>query len=135
MTKGKVIVMGRGTFLSLPSGKPLPDRVNIVLSADKTFAAEGAAVCRSLGELKEELKKYDTSDVFVFGGQAVYKELLEYCKFAYVTKYDRAFEADRFFPDIEKAAGWKLVETPERGSHEGYGFTINLYENMQCKPL
>jgi dihydrofolate reductase len=135
MTMGKVIVMGQRTLQSLPGGKPLPNRANIVLSDEAGFSAEGVTVCRSLGELKEALKAYATDDVFVFGGQAVYELLLPYCRGAYVTKYDRAFEADRFFPDIENAKGWKPVETLAEGVHEGAAYSIRLYENGDCREL
>lgn len=135
MTTGKVLVMGRHTFLSLPGGKPLKDRVNIVLSADMDFSPEGAAVCRNLEELREELKKYDMDDVFVFGGQKVYEELLPYCRYAYVTKVDADGGADRFFPDIEKRNGWKLKDTLSAGTHDGMDFSICLYENNLAREL
>lgn len=135
MTTGKVVVMGRKTFESLPGGRPLAGRTNIVLSTDKAFSPAGATVCRSLRELKEELKRFGTDDVFVIGGQRVYEALLDYCRFAYITRYDRAFEADRRLPDIETCGGWKRVKTLARGDHDGSAYAIHLYENMQYKVL
>lgn len=129
-TRGRVIVMGRRTFLDLPGGKPLKDRINIVLSADRGFSPEGAAVCRGLEQLREELKKYDPDDVFVFGGQSVYEELLPYCKVAYVTKVDADGGADRFFPDMDKLEGWKLSETLSSGEYNGVRYSICRYENL-----
>jgi dihydrofolate reductase len=128
MTEGKAVVMGRRTFESLPGG-PLKNRDNIVLSADRRFAPQGAAVCRSLPELREYLKQYAPDDVFVIGGQKVFEELIGYCKFAYVTRYDAEFNADRFFPDIRGAEGWGLANTILSGSHEGRAYAIELYEN------
>lgn len=135
MTRGRVLVMGRHTFLDLPSGKPLKDRVNIVLSADTDFAPEGAVVCRSLAELKEELGKYNTDDVFVFGGQKVYEELLPYCKFANVTKVDADGQADRFFPDIGKIEGWGKKDLIQCGMYGNLEYEILLFENAKVKDL
>jgi dihydrofolate reductase len=135
MTKGKVLVMGQHTFESLPGGKPLPDRLHIVLSDDEAFSPECVTVCRSLGELKETLQAYASDDVFVFGGQAVYEELMPYCKYAYITKYDRAYEADRFFPDIDAKESWKLKETLAEGLHDEHAYRMCLYENGSVKPL
>ena len=135
MTKGKVLVMGQRTFESLPGGKPLPDRAHIVLSDDGAFSPEGVTICRSLEELKETLRAYVADDVFVFGGQAVYEELLPYCGYAYVTKYDRAYEADRFFPDLDAKEGWKLKETLAEGVYDEHTFRMCLYENGSVRPF
>jgi dihydrofolate reductase len=57
-TKGKVIVMGRKTLESFPSGKPLPDRLNVVLTRDINYSAEGALIVHSIEELMEALRDY-----------------------------------------------------------------------------
>ncbi len=79
MTQGKVVVMGRNTLESLPQKQPLKNRVNIVLSSDKVYAVKGATVVHSLEELFLELKQYESEDVFVAGGETVYRQLLPYC--------------------------------------------------------
>jgi dihydrofolate reductase len=135
VTKGKALVMGQRTFESLPGGKPLPDRPHIVLSDDEAFSPEGVTVCRSLAELKAALQAYASGDVFVFGGQAVYEELLPYCKYAYITKYDRAYEADRFFPDLDAKEDWKFKETLADGSYEEHAYRMCLYENAAVRPF
>ena len=71
-TLGKVVVMGRTTFESLPGKKPLPGRVNIVLSRDLEFHPEGCIMCRSKEELFKELENYDDDDVMIMGGSYVY---------------------------------------------------------------
>ena len=64
-TTGKVVVMGRKTLESFPNQKPLPNRTNIVLTQNKTYKADGAIIVSSIEELMEELKKYDTNDVYI----------------------------------------------------------------------
>ena len=69
-TTGNVVVMGRNTFLSMPNQKPLPNRVNIVLSSDESFSPEGVRMAHSLDELFAMLGEYDSERVFVIGGAA-----------------------------------------------------------------
>ena len=71
--------MGRETFESLPKKQPLKDRVNIVLTKRGLVNDEGVVECSSLEQLFNELLKYNTDDVFVIGGESVYKQLLPYC--------------------------------------------------------
>lgn len=109
MTLGKVVVMGRETFDSLPGREPLKDRTNIVVSTSKSLIKQGITVCNSLDELFDELAKYPQDDIFVIGGASLYTQLLPYCSEVYITKFHKAYEADRYFPDIDKDDNW----TPE----------------------
>lgn len=63
-TKGKIVVMGRKTLESFPGGKPLKNRVNIVLTGNKDFVPEGVVICHSVEETLEKLKEYPKEDVF-----------------------------------------------------------------------
>ncbi|MCL2508890.1 MAG: dihydrofolate reductase [Oscillospiraceae bacterium] len=128
LTVGKVVVMGRNTFLSLPNQKPLADRVNIVLSRDPDFAPESVTVVRSTDELLCALESFGTNDVFVIGGAAVYRELLPFCDTAYVTRFHAKKEADSFFPCLDGDDSWRLVERSEVRGHEGLQFTFDKYE-------
>ena len=67
-TTGKVVVMGRKTLESFPNGMPLKNRTNIVLTGNQNYQVKDAIVVHSEDELMEELKKYDTDDVYVIGG-------------------------------------------------------------------
>ena len=109
MTISKVVVMGRETFESLPGMQPLKDRVNIVLSKNGRFDDERLIVCRSLEELFQKLESYPSDDVFVIGGESVYTQLLPYCSEVYVTRFEKTFQADRHFPNLDKDEAW----TPE----------------------
>lgn len=101
-TRGKVIVVGRKTLESFPGGRPLPDRVNIVLSASPDFVRDDCVVCRTKEDVMEELAKYDGEQVFICGGESVYRLFLEDCDKVYVTKIDGDFEADTFFPNMDE---------------------------------
>ena len=127
-TIGNVVVMGLATFRSLPGQKPLADRVNIVISAEKDWSAPGVTVCGSLDELFELLERYDTNTVFVIGGASVYEQLLPDCDTAYVTKVDAQPQADRFFPDLDSMDDWRLAEQGEEQSDGGYNFRFCVYK-------
>ena len=133
MTLHKAVVMGRATFLSLPKQEPLTDRVNIVLSRNPDFTDAGVTVCPSLDALLRELKQYDTNDVFVIGGGAVYAQLLPYCTAAYVTKIGKTYPADTYFVDLDGEDGWRLVSQSEPMDYQGIGFRYTLYENQSPK--
>jgi dihydrofolate reductase len=109
VTLGKVVVMGRETFESLPGKEPLKDRVNIVLSRNKSFTDKNVTICSSLEELFDELKKYNSDDVFAIGGESIYTLLLPYCTEAYVTKIENTYPADKYFTNLDKEEEWKLV--------------------------
>ena len=85
-TTGKVVVMGRKTLESFPGGQPLKKRTNIVLTTDPNYQAGEAVIVHSMEELLEELKKYPREDIFVIGGESIYRSLLPWCRTAYVTR-------------------------------------------------
>lgn len=129
MTLGKVVVMGKETFLSLPGRAPLPERINIVLSEVREMGRKDLIVCTSLDELWQQLRSYPADEVFVIGGANVYAQLLPYCRAAYVTKIDCECPADRFFPDLDQAAGWEMVEEGPAQAHQVLQFRFTRYEN------
>lgn len=130
MTTGKVVVMGRKTLESLPGSQPLPNRENIVLTTDKSFAPKGAAVCHSTEELLEHVKPYDSGDLYVIGGEQLYKGLLPYCDTAYVTRFFAVAEADRFMPDFDKLNGWSVAEKSGIFEENGLNYQFITYERI-----
>ena len=110
LTWGKVVVMGKATFMSLPGSQPLKNRKNIVLSQDSHFKHDSLTVCNSLEHLFTELTNYDPSEVFIIGGESVYRQLLPYCSEALVTKIKRTFQADRYFPNLDLMPSWSIEE-------------------------
>ena len=101
-TTGKVVVMGRKTLESFPNGMPLKNRTNIVLTRNPDYEVKGGVVVHSVEELLEVLKPYEEEDIYVIGGDSIYRLLLPYCRTAHVTKIDFAFEADTYFPNLDE---------------------------------
>jgi dihydrofolate reductase len=126
-TTGNVLVMGRKTLESFPNKKPLPNRVNIVLTNNKNYEAEGVVLCHGLEELPEVLKAYEDKQIFVAGGGTIYEQLLPQCETAYVTKIYEAYEADTFFPDLDANPEWELAEKGEMQEENGVQFSFDIY--------
>ena len=112
-TTGKVVVMGRKTLESFPGKKPLKNRTNIVFTKNPSYQAEGAIVVHNEDELREELKKYDSEDIFVIGGESIYRQLLDECDKAYITKIEYAYTADAYFPNLDEKEEWKITAESE----------------------
>ena len=127
-TTGNVVVMGRKTLESFPNGMPLKNRTNIVLTGNPEYDVKDAVIVHSQEELLEELKKYDTDHVYIIGGESVYRMMLPYCDTVYVTKIDRAFQADTFFPDLDEMDEWVMTEESEEQTCFDLEFTFTMYE-------
>ncbi len=113
ITTGKVVVLGSKTLSTFPGGRPLKNRINIILSRREDFAPEGAVVVHSERELLDELKKYKSEDIFVIGGASVYNLLLTYCDKAYITGFEKVFDADAFIPNLAASDEWELISRGE----------------------
>lgn len=116
-TTGKVVVMGRKTLESFPGGLPLKNRVNVVLTRNSAYQVKGAVIVNSKAELLEELKKYDSKDVYVIGGASVYGMLLDDCDVAHITKIDYAYEADAYFPNLDQNEDWEITADSEEQTY------------------
>ncbi|QOV19590.1 dihydrofolate reductase [Blautia liquoris] len=127
-TNNRVVVMGRKTLESFPQGQPLASRTNIVITRDPAYKVKGAVVVHSLEELKEELENYDDDDIFVIGGGSVYEMLLPYCDTVLVTKIDLAYQADTFFPNLDKSHEWEMTEEGEEQTCFDIDFRFTKYE-------
>lgn len=127
-TSGKVVVMGRKTLESFPGGLPLKNRTNIVLSGNLDYQVKGAIVVHSLPELLEEIKKYPKDQVYCIGGDSVYKMLLPYCDTAQVTKIDFAYEADRYFPNLDEMPQWQVAAESEEQTYFDLEYRFVRYE-------
>lgn len=127
LTEGKVVVLGRKTLQTFPQGQPLPNRTNIILSRNKDFKVKGAIIVNSLEELMEEIKKYPSDDVCVIGGEQIYKQLLPFCDTCEVTYFDREFDADAFFPNLDESGNWKIEEESEEQVYFDTLYTFRRY--------
>lgn len=130
-TTGKTVVLGRKTLQTFPQGLPLKNRTNIILSRDKNFSVKDAAVVHSVEELLEELKKYDTKDVYIIGGESVYRQLLPFCDVAHVTKIDHSYEADSWFPDLDQDPEWEITADSEEQTYFDIAYTFLRYERKK----
>lgn len=100
ITSGKTMIMGRKTFESLPG--ILPNREHIVVTRDKNFKVDSDKV-KIVHNLDSLIKEYAHSEdeIFVIGGADIYKQVLPYTHKIYLTKIDKDFDGDTYFPEID----------------------------------
>lgn len=127
-TTGKVVVLGRKTLETFPQGQPLKNRTNIILSRNKDYKVKDAIVVHSIDELKEELNKYNSEDIYIIGGESVYREMLPYCDVAHVTKIDREYQADAYFPNLEETGEWEITADSEEQTYFDIEYVFLKYE-------
>lgn len=112
LTRGNLIIVGRKTLESFKDKKPLPDRLNVVLTRDKDYACEGAVIVHDLDELFKAIENYP-GEVYVCGGETVYRQLLPYCSKALITQIDEAFPADSYMENLEQSKEWIKTQVGE----------------------
>jgi len=127
-TTGKVVVLGRKTMETFPGGKPLKNRTNIVLSTKADYQVEGAIVVHSIEELLEELKNYPSEDIYIIGGESVYKQMLPYCDTAHITKIDMAYDADAYHPNLDADDAWQITATSDEQVYFDLTYHFVKYE-------
>lgn len=98
VTSGHTVIMGYKTYASLPGKKALPKRRNIIISSHLTEAPEGFEVANSILDAMKMV--YNEEDVFIIGGGMIYEQFLPMADLLYLTKIDKDYEADTFFPII-----------------------------------
>ena len=109
ITEGHVVVMGKKTYYSLPK-RPLPGRTNIVIT---DVAGEQIDNCLMAYSIQDAIQKMDPEgENFVMGGGSVYAQFMPYADKLYITRVNKAFEGDVFFPPIDMKS-WDLVERQE----------------------
>lgn len=129
-TTGKVVVLGRKTLETFPQGQPLKNRTNIILTKNKNFKVKDAIVAHSLEELLDELRNYEDEDVYVIGGDSVYKQLLPYCTVAHVTKVDHEYEADTYFPNLDRDPEWQITAESDEQTYFDLPYQFLKYERI-----
>ena len=129
LTAGHTVVMGRKTLESLPGGKGLPKRHNIVLTSNPDFTAENVEVVHNPAQLIFAAG----TDAFVIGGASVYRQLLSLCDRVYVTKVFADAEADAFFPDLDADPNWEIAEESEIMEENGLRFQYVDYVQREEK--
>lgn len=120
LTMNKVVIMGRKTYESLPEKfRPLPNRVNVVVTRDLNYKNEGIIVCKSIEAALRQAQGKPSKEVFIIGGASIYEQGIKYADKLYLTLVDKEFpEADTFFPDY---SGFKIIKE-EKNQNEEYSF-------------
>lgn len=129
-TMGKVVVMGRKTLESFPGGQPLKKRTNIVLTRDKNYQVKDAIVVNTVDELLLELEKYDEDEIYVIGGESIYRQMLPYCKTAHITKINHEYEADTYFPNLDEDDEWVVTGVSDEQTYFDLEYEFVRYERV-----
>ncbi|SJZ44116.1 dihydrofolate reductase [Sediminibacterium ginsengisoli] len=125
------VVMGRKTFESL-SGKPLQGRLNIVITRQQDFQAEGIVVVHSLEAAISEAEKADYKEVYVIGGGEIYKASLPQADKVYLTKVHTQIDGDTFFPELDPVE-WKLASEHryEADEKHAYAYSFQVWDRIR----
>jgi len=126
-TRGAMVIVGRKTLADFPGGRPLPNRVNVVLTRQNTDISN-VVICHSPEEAVVLAKTAERA--MVIGGGSIYKQMLPYCDTAYITKVHVTPESDTFFPNLDKDSQWKLQEILQSGEENGIGYEMCLYKRI-----
>lgn len=127
-SKGGVVILGRKTLETFPGGQPLKNRINIVITKNKDYNVKGATVVHSIDEALKAAEAYNSEDVYVIGGATIYEQMLPYCDVAYVTKIDYAYEADAYFPNLDKDEEWVMTATSDEQTYFDLEYAFTKYE-------
>ena len=130
-TLGKVIVYGRKTLETFPMAQPLDRRTNIVLSKNPNYKVNNALVVHSIDELLEELKQYPSEDIYIIGGESIYRQMLPYCDTAHITKVDYSYQADAFFPNLDKDPEWEITADSDEQTYFDLDYTFVRHERKK----
>lgn len=130
-TKNQIVVMGRKNYDSIPEKyRPLPNRLNIILTRNKDFKADNCLVFNSLNECLEYFKNEKERKVFIIGGGEIYKMALESncLDEMFITYIDGVFGADTFFPDFdEKEWNSKIISEQSKDEKHSHSFLIKKF--------
>ena len=129
-TSGNIVVMGRKTLESMPMGRPLKNRTNVILTRNAELEVPGAETAHNIDELAKILEKYRDRECFVIGGEQIYRLLLPQCDTVYVTKINYAYEADTYFPDLDRDPQWVLADESEEQTYFELTYTFRTYRRI-----
>lgn len=130
MTMGNIVVMGRKTLESFPGGLALQGRMNVVLTRNLDYRPKNVVVMHDTDSLMEFLEKQD-KDIYVIGGESIYRQLLDYCEEAYITKIDHTYVADSHLPDLDKEEDWEMVSESDEHTYFDLEYTYRVYRKKR----
>lgn len=128
LTMGHHLIMGRKTYESV--GRPLPGRVNVVITRREDFAAEGVTVVHSLEEAIRLAAAAGEGEAFIAGGAEIYQQSMHRADRMYLTRVHAEVEGDTLFPDFDDVSEWRLVDAEHFDADEKneYPFSFLTYE-------
>lgn len=124
MTRGAMVIAGRRTVADFPGQKPLPGRVNVVLSRSGQ-KVPGFTVCTSCEEALALAGQVQRA--MVIGGGSIYRQMLPFCDGAYITKVHTTPESDTFFPDLDEDPRWEMDAVLDSGEENGIAYEMLHY--------
>ena len=124
-TRGAMVIAGRRTIADFPGQKPLPGRVNVVLTRTKQ-EIPGFTVATSPEEAVELAKTAQRA--MVIGGGSIYRQMLPLCDTAYITKVHCTPESDTFFPNLDADPEWELESVLQSGEEDGIAYEMCVYK-------
>ena len=124
-TKGAMVIVGRKTLADFPGGRPLPNRVNVVMTRQDVEIPD-VVMCHSPEEAVALAKTVERA--MVIGGGSIYKQMLPYCDTAYITKVHTTPESDTFFPNLDADPQWELAKVLQSGEENGIAYEMCLYK-------
>lgn len=131
LTENNIVIMGRKTLESLPEGKALSNRINIVLTENEKYEKEDVIAVNSMEELDELLQCINLErekEQFVIGGGEIVGQLIDKCTEAYITKVLREVEGvDTRIPNLDERSDWEIVEKSNEKAYEGLHYKYFKY--------
>ena len=124
MTRGAMVIVGSRTVDDFPGKKPLPGRVNVILSR-KGVEIPGFVLCDCPEKAAEMAKEAEKA--YVIGGGSIYHQMLPLCDRAVVTKVHVTPESDTYFPNLDEDPNWDLTEVVQKGEEDGIGYEMCIY--------
>lgn len=127
-TRCAMVIVGRKTLADFPGGKPLPNRVNVVLTR-QDVVIEDALICHSPEDAVQLAKTAQRA--MVIGGGSVYRQMLPFCDTAYVTKVHTKPESDTYFQNLDADPAWELSKILQSGEEDGIAYEMCLYKRVE----
>ncbi len=129
ITTGHHVVMGRKTYESIPPKfRPLPERINIIVTRQKTFKAEGCRVVSTIEEAIQFAEDSGEEELMIIGGGEIYKQIFERTNKIYLTTVKHSFDdADTFFPEI-KESEWKEISREQNQADDKHAYAYEFKE-------
>lgn len=125
LTMGQIIIMGRKTYESI--GRPLPGRINIIVTRQADFSVADATVTRSLEEALTACLPHEDKEIFIIGGAELYQQSLAHCQRLYLTEVQKDFEGDAYFPEFDRHDWYETsreIRFQEEGDKLEYHFVV-----------